>query len=162
MTEELFTQIKKELSQENIEKVDVKKSTWLVFSIESKLYALPAGGVKEILRDTPIFPLPFVPDYIKGVVNRYGDPYVVVDPQMLIGNSEQNTSLFIVLNDETHTCFQITDVKNFFTASETDIIHFAQAEMSDYFEGSLLVNEEQVLVLKPEVFLKKVENDLAS
>lgn len=161
MTEEIFTIIKKELSQETVEKVEIKKATWLIFTIgKNKLYALPASMVKEILRDIPIFPLPFVPDYLKGVVNRYGDPYAVIDPAMLINEEPQNTSLFIVLNGDSHTCFQISDVKDFFTTDESDVIHFAQAEMADFFDGTISFNNETVLILKPEIFLEKVGNDI--
>lgn len=161
MTEELFNQIKNELSQEKTESVASEKSTWLIFSIASKPYAIPAESVKEILRDAQVFPLPFVPDYLKGVVNRYGDPYAVIDPSILINNESQNSSLFIVLNDESHSCLQISDVKDFYTAAQTDIIHFAQTEMSDYFEGTLIIDQEQILVLKPEAFLERVGTDLA-
>jgi len=164
MTEELFTQIKKELSEVKVENVEKIKSTWLIFSIGNKQYALAAGNVKEILREAQVFPLPFVPDYIKGVVNRYGDPYAVIDPAMLINEQEQNTSLFIVLNDNSnsHSCFQISEVKDFFTAGEDSIVHFAQSEMSDFFEGTLIINNSQVLVLKPEAFLEKVSSELVS
>lgn len=162
MTKELYSQIKEELAQEKVENVASKKATWLIFSISTKLYALPAEEIKEILRDTPIYPLPFVPEYLKGVVNRYGDPYAVVDPLLLIGSEEQTSSLFIVLNNESHTCLQITDVKNFYTASEDAVVHFAQADMSEYFEGSIMIETEQVLVLKPSAFLERVGNDLAS
>lgn len=161
MTEEMFTLIKKELSQDTVEKVESKKATWLIFTIgKNKFYALPAGMVKEILRDTPIFSLPFVPEYLKGVVNRYGDPYAVIDPAMLINEEPQSTSLFIVLNSDSHTCFQISDVKDFYITDENDVIHFAQAEMADYFDGTITFNNETVLILKPETFLERVGNDI--
>ena len=45
--------------------------TWLVFSAGEKKYALLASDVREILRDVPVFPLPFVPEYLNGILNRY-------------------------------------------------------------------------------------------
>lgn len=163
MTEELFSSIKNELAKKTESKSSKKKTTWLIFTLQNqKFYALPAGSVKEILRDSQIFPLPFAPNYLKGVVNRYGDPYAVVDPAMIIGENEQKSSIYIVINDESHTCFQICDVKDFYTAPENKLIPFAQSEDSAFFEGTISFKEQSVLVLKVAAFLQKVEQDIAT
>lgn len=163
MTEELFSSIKNELAKKTESKSSKKKTTWLIFTLQNqKFYALPAGSVKEILRDSQIFPLPFAPNYLKGVVNRYGDPYAVVDPAMIIGENEQKSSIYIVINDENHTCFQICDVKDFYTAPENKLIPFAQSEDSAFFEGTISFKEQSVLVLKVAAFLQKVEQDIAT
>lgn len=162
MTDELFSTIKNELSKKTETKSVKKKTTWLIFTLQNQnLYALPASSVKEILREAQVFPLPFVPKYLKGVVNRYGDPYAVVDPAVLIGENEQNSSIYIVLNDNSHTCFQICDVKDFYSAAESELVPFAQADSSDFFEGTILFNYKSVLVLKTSAFLQKVEQDIA-
>lgn len=162
MTEELFNQIQNELSQVTTKKAEVKKAAWLIFTIGNKLYALPTEQVKEILRDAQVFPLPFVPSYLKGVVNRYGDPYAVIDPAVIIGEPEQKSSIFIVLNNETHSCLQITDVKDFYTTKESEIVPFAQSEMTDYFEGTITFDYEPVLILKANAFIERVGKDIAS
>ncbi len=165
MTDELFSTIKNELSKKNETetKSSKKKTTWLIFTLQNQqYYALPASSVKEILRDTQVFPLPFTPKYIKGVVNRYGDPYAIVDPAVLMGENEQNSSIYIVVNDETHTCFQIFDVKDFYSASESELVPFAQSETSDYFEGTITFYNKSVFVLKIAAFLEKVEQDIAA
>lgn len=167
MPEEILSLIKSS-NRENAEKKQLKKkAVWLIFTIGNQadgknLYAIPADSVKEILRDATVFPLPFVPPYVNGVLNRYGDPYVVIDSAVLEGKEAQQSMLFIVLNDESHTCLRITDVRDFFTASEKDVIHFSEEELSDYYEGTLKVNNQEVFVLKVQAIIEKVKKEIAA
>ena len=167
MPEEILSLIKSS-NRENAEKKQLKKkSVWLIFTIGNQadgknLYAIPADSVKEILRDATVFPLPFVPPYVNGVLNRYGDPYVVIDSAVLEGKKAQQSMLFIVLNDESHTCLRITDVRDFFTASEKDVIHFSEEELSDYYEGTLKVKNQEVFVLKVQAIIEKVKKEIAA
>lgn len=167
MPEEILSLIKSS-NRENAEKKQLKKkSVWLIFTIGNQadgknLYAIPADSVKEILRDATVFPLPFVPPYVNGVLNRYGDPYVVIDSAVLEGKEAQQSMLFIVLNDESHTCLRITDVRDFFTVSEKDVIHFSEEELSDYYEGTLKVKNQEVFVLKVQAIIEKVKKEIAA
>ncbi|MCR4741304.1 MAG: chemotaxis protein CheW [Treponema sp.] len=167
MSEEILSLIKNS-SRNNVEEAKRdKKAVWLIFTIGNQadgknLYAIPADSVKEILRDATVFPLPFVPPYVNGVLNRYGDPYLVIDSAVLEGKEAQNSLLFIVLNDESHSCLRITDVKDFFTASEKDVVHFTEAELSDYYEGTLKINGQEVFVLKVQAIIEKVGKEIAS
>lgn len=167
MAEEILSLIKNG-SKEKTDSLNVqKKATWLIFTIGNQadgknLYAIPAGCVKEILRNATVFPLPFVPPYVNGVLNRYGDPYVVIDSAVLEGKESQNSFLFIVINDESHTCLRITDVKDFFTASEKDIIRFTEAELSDFYEGTLTINGQDVFLLNVQAIIEKVGKEIAA
>ncbi len=167
MSEEILSLIKSSSREKNGSKKDSKKAIWLIFTIGNQadgknLYAIPADSVKEILRDATVFPLPFVPPYVNGVLNRYGDPYVVIDSAVLEGKEAQDSFLFIVLNDESHTCLRITDVKDFFTASEKDVVHFTEAELSDYYDGTLNINGQEVFVLKVQAIIEKVGKEIAA
>lgn len=167
MSEEILSLIKSSNRENAEEKQLKKKAVWLIFTIGNQadgknLYAIPADSVKEILRDATVFPLPFVPPYVNGVLNRYGDPYVVIDSAVLEGKEAQQSMLFIVLNDESHTCLRITDVRDFFTASEKDVIHFSEEELSDYYEGTLKVNNQEVFVLKVQAIIEKVGKEIAA
>ncbi len=167
MSEEILSLIKSGTQEESKKKKVENKSTWLIFTIgndaDSKnLYAIPAENVREILRDATVFPLPFVPSYINGVLNRYGDPYVVIDSAVMEGKEAQQSFLFIVLNDESHTCLRITDVKEFFTASDKDVVHFSEAELSDFYDGTLKINEKEAFVLKVQAIIEKVGKEIAA
>ena len=162
-----MSQIKSSKTKKSDEKKSAKNETWLIFTIGESadgknLYAIPAENVKEILRDAEVFPLPFVPPYINGVLNRYGDPYVVIDSAVLEGKKPQTSFLFIVMNDESHSCLRITDVKDFFTATERDVVHFAEEALSDYYEGTLNINGKEVMVLKVQAIIEKVGKEIAA
>ena len=167
MSEEILSLIKSGKQEKTTAQKVEKKATWLIFTIGSSpdgnnQYAIPAENVKEILRDAAVFPLPFVPPYVNGVLNRYGDPYVVIDSAVLEGKEAQKSLLFIVMNDESHTCLRITDVKDFFTASEEDVVHFAEAELSDYYDGTLNINGQDVFVLNVQAIIEKVGKEIAA
>lgn len=167
MSEEILSLIKSSAQKKGNSQRIEKKATWLIFTIGDSvdgrnLYAIPAENVKEILRDATVFPLPFVPPYVNGVLNRYGDPYVVVDSAVLEGKEAQKSKLFIVMNDESHTCLRISDVKDFFTATEKDVVHFTEAELSDYYEGTLNINGQDVYVLKVQAIIEKVGKEIAA
>ena len=167
MSEEILSLIKSGAQEKTaVQKVE-KKATWLIFTIGNAAdgnnqYAIPAEKVKEILRDATVFPLPFVPPYVNGVLNRYGDPYVVIDSAVLEGKEAQKSFLFIVMNDESHTCLRITDVKDFFTATEKDVVHFSEAELSDYYDGTLNINGQEVFVLNVQAIIEKVGKEIAA
>lgn len=167
MSEEILSLIKSGVQKKSDNQKVEKKAVWLIFTIGNQtdgknLYAIPADSVKEILRDATVFPLPFVPPYVNGVLNRYGDPYVVIDSAVLEGKEAQDSFLFIVLNDESHTCLRITDVKDFFTATEKDVVHFSEAELSDFYEGTLKINGQEVFVLKVQAIIEKVGKEIAA
>lgn len=167
MAEEILSLIKSSAQEKNESQNTEQKTTWLIFTIGNQtdgknLYAMPAGKVKEILRDATVFPLPFVPTYVNGVLNRYGDPYVVIDPAILDGKEAQKSFLFIVINDESHTCLRITDVKDFFTATENDIVHFSDSELSDFYEGTLNINGDDVFVMNVQAIIEKAGKEIAS
>jgi len=167
MSEKIISLIKSDAQEKNASQQVEKKATWLIFTIGNQadgknLYAIPSGYVKEILRDATIFPLPFVPPYVNGILNRYGDPYVVIDSAVMEGKEAQKSVLFIVLNDESHTCFRITDVKEFFTASENAVVRFSEPDTSEFYEGTLNVNGKDVFVLKVQAIMEKVGKEIAS
>lgn len=133
--------------------------TWLVFIAGEKKYALLSSDVQEILRDAPVFPLPFVPPYINGVLNRYGEPYAVIDPLPLLGEKTQSSKLFIVLHGNAHLCLRITEVIEFFSTTESDLKFFSSSESGKYYVGSFDFKSEEVLILNPEAFVEVAERD---
>ncbi len=57
---------------------------YIIFESEKIRYAVAASNVKEILINQDVFPLPFVPDWIKGLLNYHGEPCAVVDIHAMI------------------------------------------------------------------------------
>ena len=162
MAEEILSLIKNVKSEKAVHNKKENKAIWLIFTIGEKRLAIPAESVREILRDATVFPIPFVPPYVDGVLNRYGDPYVVINPAVLEGYEAPQSMLFVVLNDESHTCLRITDVKDFFTATEKDVVHFSEADISDFYEGTINIDGQEVFILKVQAIIEKVGKEIAA
>lgn len=159
MDENIYDFIKENQDIEVNEDVVVEEKTFLLFSINEKIYAAPSNFVRELLRDVDVFPLPFVPSYIDGVLNRYGDPYVVIDPALLLRDGKQNNSLFLVFNDDNKISIRISDVYDFYTIPVTDIKTFTDQDVQNFYQGTFKYKDDDVLILNQEAIIERVEKD---
>lgn len=62
--------------------------SFLVFSLTSERFAIPAGTVQEIVRAVAIAALPGAPSVVEGVINFRGRIVPVVDPRHRFGMPE--------------------------------------------------------------------------
>ena len=72
---------------------------YLIFTVRDKRYALPSKIISEVAVLEKIFPLPLVPDYVRGIINRYSVPYALVDINLLFSNAASNAKKVIVLKE---------------------------------------------------------------
>jgi len=151
-----------ESNENEIEMIqDVPEKTWLIFSVNEKQYALEAPLAKEILRNMDIYPLPFVPEYIKGVINRHGEPYSVIDLASFLGDEQQMSSLFIVLNlEDSQFCVQITDVLDFHTAPDSSVIKMSDVQESGFFNGTIEYQEKNIPIIQLDKVYEVIRNNL--
>ena len=56
-----------------------KPGRYLTFQLGQESYGLPVLGVREIIRLSPITPVPQMPSYIKGVINLRGKVIPILD-----------------------------------------------------------------------------------
>jgi purine-binding chemotaxis protein CheW len=56
---------------------------YLIFEIQRERYAAALENVAEIMDPPPLYPLPKVPGYYKGVMNCHGRPMPVVDLSLI-------------------------------------------------------------------------------
>lgn len=83
------------------------KKPYLSFLINNKKYIIHSKDVKEIIKDYEIYPLPFVPKYVKGILDYFGKPYTIIDLSLFYKNSECSTKCFIITNDNNDIALQI-------------------------------------------------------
>ena len=112
-TNELLKGISDAGKNENLNNTDSNEtiSKLIVFRINQKVYALYANMIREIVLDVPLFYVPFVPSYIRGFINRHGEPYTVFDLNMLFEQQKLDSSTFFILNiEDDQVAFMINDV----------------------------------------------------
>ena len=126
---------------------DFFNSTWLTFVVGQDKYAILSSDIKEILRNNDIFYIPFVPDYIKGVINSYGIPYAVFDVSSFLGRGKLTSRLYIILKDSNNLALQVDELLEFHADNEIDITHLSCNREYPYYSAILKIKDETVPVL---------------
>ena len=162
---ELVDEIGTALQKKDTEVEEVKQFfKFLVFRVGDKSYALYADEVREIVIDTPIFYIPFVPAYISGLINRHGEPYTVVDISMLFEQKKLDANTFLILKKENdQITFQISDVDEIIKVREDHVnLLSSKEEEEGFFLGSITVKERDIFILNTQSVYQRVESDLDS
>lgn len=99
--------------------------TFLIFSILDSHYSLRTRDIQEIMQETKVHDLPFVPDYIEGLVNCRGKPYTAVNFALMKKEADtrpiaQQTYLVFKREDE-QLCIHISNIDLFYEAEEDDV-----------------------------------------
>lgn len=142
---------------------DVKDTsrTFLVFNMNTETYAIQASLTREIMRDLAVYPLPFVPSYVNGVLNRHGDPFTVIDPMIILGKEPQVNSLFLVLNIENEQlCLRISDVVEFMPVKTEEIKKFSNHISVIHFDGTISWKDKEIPIINTRSFIDKLRLDL--
>ncbi len=133
---------------------------WLVFSAGTRDYAVNSIDVKQILRNNSIFPIPFAPQYVKGIVNCNSKPMAVIDFSLFQGYGEQLKNLFLILKNKSDVAFQITDVKEFQNSMNVTVQDFPDKTDVSFFSGAINLNDTIIPILDIESIINKVKVDL--
>ena len=146
-----------EITEKTIENAATEK--YLVFTIKEKLYALPSKIINEVAALEKVFSLPLVPDYVRGIINRYSVPYALVDISFLLFKDSSSARKVIVLKEEIDKlAFLIDDVTDFADISPDKLLKIDQEEISAitaFFEWK----DSHVFCLEIEELIKTIKED---
>lgn len=123
---------------------------FIFFRIGASLYALPAQDVQEILRDQQIHYLPFLPPYVRGLVNRLGEPVTVIDLECLFHQRLLEGRAFLFLKPHiSKMAFLIDEVQDILAVPEANIAKLAATleGLDGFVRGTIGYREQQVLIL---------------
>ncbi|MCL1813112.1 MAG: chemotaxis protein CheW [Treponema sp.] len=102
---------------------------YLVFTVREKRYALPSKTISEVAALEKVFPLPLVPDYVRGIINRYSVPYALIDLSFLLFKDVSNAQKVIVLKEEVDKlALLIDDVVDIADLSSDKLMKIEQEE----------------------------------
>lgn len=165
MNEDIINTINSGMTEEEQQAVK-NTTTWLIFSIAQKKYAMRSTEVLEIVRDVAVYKLPFMPAYIEGVLNRRGDPFTVINPLAVIGATETTPPkepLFLILKrDDDQVSIHISDILFFTEMAESDLNLIPNSDEEGFFLGTLGYGHEEIPVLNPNAFEILIRKDLGS
>jgi purine-binding chemotaxis protein CheW len=135
---------------ENEESKTVEK--YLIFSILGKLYSFPSRFIGEIALFETVYPLPLMPPYVPGVVNRYSVPYALFDIGLLFYSTPSPRSKVLVIKDEIdRIAFLIDDVTGIADVPQENLLSIEHSvesgDITDAVESSFNWNGSDVLIL---------------
>jgi len=136
---------------------------YMIISINEKKYAIHADDVREIIGGSPIFYVPFTPPYIRGFINRHGEPYTVIDLTVIFERETLDSSTYLILKkDDDQLALLISDVLEIVKLPESELHKItSKVQEDDYFIGSIAPQgKEEIFVLNLGNILKKLEADL--
>lgn len=135
--------------------------SFLIFSVNSRFYAINTDLVQEIAQNAKVHPLPFVPAHIEGVINAGGTAYVAVNPILLFPQkdikedpviSKQNFLIF--RRDDDQFCMHISSIEIFYEVLSEDLKDIVQDDL-------LLYKNRKIKILNPDDIENRLLKDLA-
>jgi purine-binding chemotaxis protein CheW len=161
--EELLKDITEQEDGKNAQTVIEEQTIkFLIFRVGAHLYALYADEVREIIGGNTVFYLPFAPAYIRGLINRHGEPHTVFDVHALLEQKQADADSFLVLKiDDDKIAFLISEILEIIKIPENEIntLTSRESEMR-FFKGSISVKGDEVFILHVENLLRKLDEDL--
>jgi purine-binding chemotaxis protein CheW len=88
-----------ETVENDVAEAHEKTEKYLVFSIFDRRYTIPSRLIGEIALFDTVYPLPLMPDYILGVINRYSAPYALFDIGLMLFKTPGSRNKVLVLKD---------------------------------------------------------------
>ena len=157
MSETAGIDIPAEISASNVEK-------YLIFSVLDNLYSLPSRLIGEIAMFDTVYPLPLMPPYVPGVVNRYSIPYALFDIGLLLYKTPGPRNKVIVLKDDIdRIAFLINDVAGITDVSEEELLNIERSsetnDSAEAISASFNWKGDNVFVLDIQKILARVGRD---
>ena len=113
----------------NLPDLSLQTEKYLIFAVQDKWYALPSKIISEVAALEKVFPLPLVPLYVRGIINRYSVPYALIDINSFLFKGASNAQKVIVLKEEVDKiAFLIDDVTDIADISPEKLIKTEQEE----------------------------------
>ncbi|MCL2191879.1 MAG: chemotaxis protein CheW [Treponema sp.] len=136
---------------------------YLVFSILGRLYTFPTRLIGEVAMFDSVYPLPLVPPYVLGVINRYSIPYALLDIGLLLLNTPSPRGKVLVLkNNIDRIAFAIDDVSGIADIPRDKLVDVERSPDSDDVAEAVSAlfswNGNDVLVLDVQSILDSVTN----
>ena len=127
---------------------------YMLFMINNQKYALSSKYITEIIEILPITKVPFLPDYMKGIINLRSTIIPVMDARMRFGMNpieySERTCIIIIEND-TNKIGLIVDAVNEVLTIPSEKIMESTSDKDDiknnFVNGISQMNNEIQLIL---------------
>ena len=150
------------INETEIENINSEK--YMIFSILGKLYSFPSRQISEIALFDTVYPLPLMPAYVLGVINRYSVPYALFDIGQLLYKTPSKRKKVLVFKDEIdRIAFLIDDICGIADVPEQNLLIMERSaesnEITETVSASFNWEGGDVFVLDVQHILKRVSQE---
>ncbi|MDR2392749.1 MAG: chemotaxis protein CheW [Treponema sp.] len=137
---------------------------FLIFTIQDRLYTLPSRMINEVAVYDKAYPLPLLPEYVKGIINRYSIPYALIDLGLFMLKTPSTLSKVVVLKESVDkVAFMIDDVVDIVDIPLEDILKVEQGRENQdatvVIEASFEWHQMDVFVLSIREIINRIKQD---
>ena len=148
---------------------------FVVFSVFDRLYCFPSQFIGEITKYETVFPLPLMPPYVLGVINRYSSPYALFDIGFLLYNKpslidikidiKMENKILIIKDSIDRIAFLIDDVLDIVDISSRSLIEVERDTLDNNLSESVSFvfnwNDKNIFVLDIHKILQHVKDTIS-
>jgi chemotaxis signal transduction protein len=132
--------------------------------MSGRFYAFPAQIIGEVANCDPLYPLPLLPPYVLGFINRYSIPYALFDTGFLLYKTPGPCKEALVIkNDIDRVAFSIDNVSGIADISPDKLLNIktssAPDESTSAAYASFKWNGSDVFVLDVRRILARIANE---
>jgi len=143
----------------------INSEKFLVFSIMDKSYCFPSRLIGEIALFDAVYPLPLMPSYVLGIVNRYSTPYALFDTGLLFQKKPCPRKKVLILKEEIdRVAFLIDDITAIANIQNEEIFNIEKKsdsnEFADEINASFKWNDNDVFVIDANKIINRVSEEL--
>jgi len=152
-------------SEDNTEELrNLNCEKYMIFSILGRQFCFPSHLISEIALLDTVYPLPLMPSYVPGVINRYSIPYALFDiGLMLFKNPSPRKKVLVFKENIDRIAFLIDDVLGIADIPQGELLEVGRvAESEDLIEvvlASFKWNDSDVFVLDIGMILARVKDE---
>lgn len=135
----------------------------LTFSLDNVLYGVNVSQVREVKNFEGVTPVPYAPDYVRGVTNLRGEVIPVIDLRKRFGmicEKNENTNIMVIVQDKHPVGIMVDSVMEVLTLSKNDIESNTDSLIVDKSEAVLGVakHDKELIILLD--LLKVISKDV--
>jgi purine-binding chemotaxis protein CheW len=123
-----------------------KQEKYIQLILDDSFYGVALSEVLEILEMTPLTELPFVPEYVRGVMNLRGQMVPVIDLSLRFGQKamkELTTSCIIVFQNEGNNVGVIVDAMGDIVYAHGGVNEMKQRDENPFVKGVICGDNEE-------------------
>lgn len=126
-------------------------------------YAIAAEKVKEIIMGQELYPLPFVPEWIPGLLNYHGDPCAVIDLNCILsGVRGQTRGKYVVLRPEAgNIALLVRNIDRIIKSGDQNLYPYPeQNSAAELFEAMIKDGEQDYPVVALDKIISRVKSSV--